>query len=112
MNTRERKVYILVEEAAAQLRCSVAQIERACSEGKLAFIESDPVLIDEDDLNAYVESLKRYPKRLASGSDNAQFLGPGRTLETPSARALRIWLVREARERSKPPKGRGPKTRE
>jgi hypothetical protein len=47
------------KEAAALLRCSPSKIKKLRLSGRLAFIPSRPVMIDEADLLAFIEREKR-----------------------------------------------------
>ena len=43
-------------EVAETLRCSTSKVKRLRLAGKLAYLPGRPVLIREDDLNAYLEN--------------------------------------------------------
>ncbi|WP_082494376.1 helix-turn-helix domain-containing protein [Methylobacterium sp. Leaf108] len=47
-------VLLTLKEVATRLRCSVTKVQRLCFSGALSFIPGRPVLILEDDLNAYI----------------------------------------------------------
>lgn len=49
-------------EAAERLRCSTSKIKRLRLAGKLPYIAGRPVLIEEVDLDGYLESAKRRAK--------------------------------------------------
>ncbi|OWK20227.1 hypothetical protein AJ88_31875 [Mesorhizobium amorphae CCBAU 01583] len=87
-------------EVARLLRCSASKVKRLRKSGKLAYLPGRPVLVDEADLEAYKESIKRHAlpaplrKALAATKKKPE-------PESPSALARRLWLARKNFQRQK-----------
>ncbi|TPI64275.1 helix-turn-helix domain-containing protein [Mesorhizobium sp. B3-1-3] len=89
------------DEAAAILRCSASKVKRLRITGRLAYLPGRPVLIEESDLEAYMESVRRAAKPPATKEPkSARRASDGRKLtpsemEDPGVLARRIWLARQ-----------------
>lgn len=92
----QRRVLLLESEVAERLRCSTRTIKRLRLSGKLAHVPGRPVLIDEADLNAYIDSIRVARFSVASGTTGAAGAEKKRP-EDAAARARRKWLLRKAR---------------
>lgn len=55
------KILLLESEAAARLRCSTSAVKRLRLSGKLIYLPGRPVKIDTEDIDAYVERMKKQP---------------------------------------------------
>ncbi|WP_352899525.1 helix-turn-helix domain-containing protein [Mesorhizobium sp. M1307] len=90
-------------EVAKLLRCSVSKVKRLRQSGKLAYLSGRPVLVDEADLDAYKESVKRHalPTPVRKGARVARPTNQKSEPETPSALARRLWLARKNFQRDK-----------
>ncbi|MFD1982586.1 helix-turn-helix domain-containing protein [Mesorhizobium newzealandense] len=80
------------EEVAERLRCSVSKVKRLRVTGALAYLPGRPVMIEEADLEEYLERLKRKakPPIAASPKKSAE-----PKLEDPGVLARRIFLARQ-----------------
>lgn len=72
------------KEVSERLRCSTSKIKRLRLDGKLAYLPGRPVLIREEDLNAYMESALCRSRLIDAGMPHRKFL-----LETEAAEILR-----------------------
>lgn len=101
-------------EAAEILRCSRSKVKRLRLTHKLSFIPGRPALIDEVDLQTYMEEVKsRKAEQVVEKPTK-----PTRTPEQEQAesmrearlRAERVWMRRQnsLREREQKKKSRGP----
>ncbi|MER9166212.1 helix-turn-helix domain-containing protein [Mesorhizobium australicum] len=91
------------EEVAALLRCSTSKVKRLRLSGQLAYLPGRPVMIEETDLEKYLESVKRKvlppsPKKEKGGKPE---------LEDPAVLAKRIFWARENFQFEKQRKARG-----
>ncbi len=86
-------VRLLTEnEVARVLRCSPEKIRKLRRDGLLAFVPSRPVMIDEADLAAYVESVKARARPAACDPEPP---APQATaLADAAASARKTWLRR------------------
>lgn len=80
-------------EVAERLRCSKSKVKRLRLGGKLAYLPGRPVLIDEADLAAYLNSVKR--KAEAETEAKARSLDPR---VTAAAKAREVWMLRHLRQ--------------
>lgn len=80
-------------EVAARLRCSASKVKRLRLDGKLAYFKGRPVLIDEADVDAYLESLRIRAEQKAAISAPKE--KPKAMRESPAARAMRVWMRRQ-----------------
>ena len=78
--------FLTEPETAARLRCSTSKIKRLRLSGALPYIPGRPVLIDETDLNAYLECLKCRPQNSQKQTTGTS-TPSGRTMGDPDARA-------------------------
>lgn len=83
-------------EVAERLRCSEDKVKRLRLAGKLRYLPGRPVLIDEADLESYLEVAKS-----AVQVENASATAKRRRDPTEEAavRARRVWLARHLRSR-------------
>ncbi|TGT63722.1 DNA-binding protein [Mesorhizobium sp. M00.F.Ca.ET.170.01.1.1] len=88
------------DEVADILECSTSTIKRLRQTGRLAYIPGRPVLIDEADLAAYQETLRREEPTPKVEKTKAEFVPPQ---QSPAKLARLIWLARQnsAHERAK-----------
>lgn len=77
-------------EAAKLLRCTRSKIKELRLAGKLPYLPGPPVLIDEADLTAYVES----EKRMVNGVTKAKY-------DEVRKLARRIWLQRKFAQKAR-----------
>jgi excisionase family DNA binding protein len=66
----QRRIFLLESEAAERLRCSTRTVRRLRASGKLAYLPGRPTLIDESDLNAYVDSIRIAATSVADAKNN------------------------------------------
>jgi excisionase family DNA binding protein len=93
---------LLESEVAKRLRCSTSKVKRLRLNGELAYLPGRPVLIDEADVEAYLESAKqRGHRRIKDKQAQPAFTGPSASTESGAARALRVWQARTVREQMK-----------
>ncbi len=87
-------------EVAERLRCSKEKVRRLRKSGKLTYIPGRPVLVDEADLNEYVEAAKcrraHSTSRETKPTENGISTGPKDASESASALARQIWLKRRS----------------
>lgn len=85
-------------EVSEVLRCSVSKVKRLRLSGRLAYLPGRPVLVREEDLNAYLESARRSARPVGDGAPLKNFL-----LETEAAERLRCTTkrIRELRQSGK-----------
>lgn len=85
-------------EVAEALRCSASKVKRLRLSGRLAYLPGRPVLVREEDLNAYLESTRRSARAVGDGAPLKSFL-----LETEAAERLRCTTkrIRELRQSGK-----------
>lgn len=57
MTDTSRTKYLLESEVAARLRCSASKVKRLRLTGQIGYQMGRPVLISEDDLDAYIHSV-------------------------------------------------------
>jgi len=86
------------DEVAKILDCSVSKIRRLRQTRRLAYIPGRPVLVDEADLAAYQETLRREDPPPIAEKDKGGYLRPP---ESPAALARRIWLARQNYQHAK-----------
>ncbi|WP_417433401.1 helix-turn-helix domain-containing protein [Hoeflea sp.] len=84
-------------EVADRLRCSTEKVKRLRLSGNLAYHKGRPVLINEKDLNTYLETI-RQPTTVKRSPDPDGETKPHPPKqaggETAAARARRKWLTR------------------
>jgi excisionase family DNA binding protein len=80
------------DEVAEILECSVSTIRRLRQTRRLAYIPGRPVLIDEVDLAAYKETLRREDPPPIAEKDKDGYVRPP---QSPAALARLIWLARK-----------------
>lgn len=83
------------DEVAEILCCSVSTIKRLRQTRRLAFIPGRPVLIDEADLGAYQETLRREDPPPKVENSKAELVHPE---QSPAKLARLIWLARKNSE--------------
>ncbi|MCH4543183.1 helix-turn-helix domain-containing protein [Ochrobactrum sp. A-1] len=85
-------------EVAARMRCSRSKIKALRLSGKLPYLPGRPVLIDEKDLNEYLERIKCQTHRTLNEPAMASITSTGQSSawENGSALALKIWNKRRA----------------
>lgn len=85
-------------EVSEVLRCSVSKVKRLRLSGRLAYLPGRPVLVREEDLNAYLESARRSARAIGDGAPLKSFL-----LEPEAAERLRCTTkrIRELRQLGK-----------
>ena len=93
--------FLTEPETAERLRCSTSKIKRLRLSGALPYVPGRPVLIDENDLNAYLECLKCRPQNSPKTATDTS-TPSGRTMGDPDARAWarKTVLLRKAGSRS------------
>jgi excisionase family DNA binding protein len=84
-------------DVAARLHCSREKVKRLRLSGKLAYLKGRPVLVKEEDLDAYVESI-RCPNQCHTLNEPqtapGTSTGPNVELENVLARARKMRLRR------------------
>ncbi|MFB9983046.1 helix-turn-helix domain-containing protein [Mesorhizobium kowhaii] len=80
------------DEVAERLRCSPSKVKRLRIAGLLAYLPGRPVLIEEADIEKYLESVKRQARPAVSKKKEK---GAKPELEEPGVLAKRIWLARQ-----------------
>ena len=85
----ERKL-LLQWEVAQRLRCSTSKVKRLRLSGELAYLPGRPILIDEADVEAYLEGVRQRERKR-----NRE------TTEDAAARAFTIWRTTTVREQMK-----------
>lgn len=84
-------------EVAERLRCSRSKVKRLRLSGCLAYLPGRPVLVDEADLAAYLDSVKRQgEERQAEAEANKPD-----ECQAAAARARETWLLRQMRANSR-----------
>jgi excisionase family DNA binding protein len=85
-------------EVAEALRCSASKVKRLRLSGRLAYLPGRPVLVREEDLAAYLESVRRPARTVEDGAPLKSFL-----LETEAAERLRCTTkrIKELRQSGK-----------
>ncbi|KAA3447129.1 DNA-binding protein [Mesorhizobium sp. SARCC-RB16n] len=91
------------EEVAERLRCSVAKVKRLRFTGQLAYLPGRPVLIEEADLEKYLEGIKRQAKPIATKPEKSA----KPALEDPAVLAKRIFWARQNFQFDKQRKAKG-----
>lgn len=82
-------------EVAERLRCSCEKIKRLRLSGKLSYLPGRPVLVDEKDLNAFLESIK---VPASAPSEATATKAERSSVEEATLRARRTWLARRMRQ--------------
>lgn len=101
---------LLEREVAEILRCSASTIKRLRHKGLLAYKPGRPVLISEDDVDAYIERIKvpavvKQPEPSPLGREAADANALAETTEL----ARQAWLKMRARTLARKAKGDKPK---
>lgn len=81
-------------EVAERLGCSRTTVKRLRLSGRLTYLPGRPVLVDEADLAAYLDSETQRKAQRAAGGD----LDPR---QAAANRAREIWLLRQMREKAR-----------
>lgn len=84
-------------EVAERLRCSTSKVKRLRLSGKLAYLPGRPVLVDEADLAAYLDSVKRQGEERQAKAE----AGKPDECQAAAARARETWLLRQMREKTR-----------
>ena len=90
------------QEVAAYLRCSRSKVKRLRLTGRLAYLPGRPVLIEQDDLLAYIAHEMRSAK--AAGPPTAEVMVAAQeaaqlaSIAAARQRARETWILRRLRE--------------
>jgi hypothetical protein len=95
-------VLLLEAEVAERLRCSTSKIKRLRLSGVLPYIPGRPVLITEDDLAAFIETLKCQAQLRLDRMKKPDLSTPEGQKQAEANAALRarqIWTLRQTASR-------------
>ena len=98
--------FLTEEEVAGILRCSPSAVTEMRESRKLAYIAGAPVLIDEQDLLAYIENMKvpatpKMEKPAPPPPETGPNVVTPEDVERIRRQVLQAYLRRKERERSK-----------
>ncbi|MCW2317217.1 excisionase family DNA binding protein [Rhodoblastus acidophilus] len=88
-------------EVAERLRCSTSKVKRLRRQRRLAYIPGRPVLIDEDDLLAYLDDVKQAKIERAEREAAERAVRESPEWKAQQARLLarKIWTLRKLRQK-------------